>query len=68
MQCIQDYKMNRMLEFCTLSFCLVDVQVLLMTDIVVFLQEKDQRYVFASLVSQSDIKPAHKRSVRLLFM
>lgn len=29
----------------------VDVQVLLMTDILVFLQEKDQRYIFASLVS-----------------
>ncbi|XP_062866728.1 rho guanine nucleotide exchange factor 1a isoform X1 [Trichomycterus rosablanca] len=28
---------------------LKDVQVLLMTDIVVFLQEKDQRYIFASL-------------------
>lgn len=29
----------------------VDVQVLLMTDILVFLQEKDQRFIFASLVS-----------------
>lgn len=30
-----------------------DVQVLLMTDILVFLQEKDQRYIFSCLVSQA---------------
>lgn len=29
----------------------LDVQVLLMTDILVFLQEKDQRFIFASLVN-----------------
>lgn len=30
--------------------CCVDTQVLLMTDILVFLQEKDQRYIFPCLV------------------
>lgn len=40
------------LMYCiSLFLSVVDVQVLLMTDILVFLQEKDQRYIFASLVS-----------------
>ncbi len=36
--------------------CVLDVQVMLMTDILVFLQEKDQRFIFACLVSYFSIK------------
>lgn len=34
----------------------IDIQVLLMTDILVFLQEKDQRYIFPCLVRKSTLK------------
>lgn len=37
---------------CHVCVCPVDIQVLLMTDILVFLQEKDQRYIFPCLVSK----------------
>lgn len=36
----------------TLCFVCIDVHVLLMTDILVFMQEKDQKYIFPCLVSQ----------------
>ncbi|XP_076864092.1 rho guanine nucleotide exchange factor 2 isoform X2 [Brachyhypopomus gauderio] len=43
----------------TPSSRLKDVQVLLMTDILVFLQEKDQRYIFASLDKSAVISLQH---------
>ncbi|KAI4876223.1 hypothetical protein NFI96_017958 [Prochilodus magdalenae] len=43
----------------TPSSRLKDVQVLLMTDILVFLQEKDQRYVFASLDKSAVVSLQH---------
>lgn len=44
--------------------CIVDVQVMLMTDILVFMQEKDQRYIFASLVSLHVTHPVMPQIVR----
>lgn len=40
---------------CVFACLCLDVQVLLMTDILVFLQEKDQRYIFSCLVSKAHI-------------
>lgn len=35
----------------SLPLCLADVLVLLLTDVLIFLQEKDQKYTFPALVS-----------------
>eukprot|EP00061_Rhincodon_typus_P003227 g19581.t1 len=45
---------------CVLS----DIQVLLLTDVLVLLQEKDQRYSFPALDNKSAVIPLHKLIIR----
>lgn len=45
-------------------FIFADVQVLLMTDILVFMQEKDQKYFFPCLVSESDVSETFLIKIR----
>lgn len=47
----------------TLHFVSVDVHVVLMTDILVFMQEKDQKYIFPCLVGRSLFSKLFSRDI-----
>lgn len=46
---VQHHRRVQLLKFAT--FCAADTLALLLTDVLVFLQEKDQRFIFAAVVS-----------------
>ncbi|XP_058256548.1 A-kinase anchor protein 13 isoform X2 [Hemibagrus wyckioides] len=52
------------LQLKTTTGRLKDVQALLLTDVLIFLQEKDQKYVFASLDQRATVIPLQKLIVR----
>ncbi|XP_026786545.3 A-kinase anchor protein 13 isoform X1 [Pangasianodon hypophthalmus] len=52
------------LQLKTMAGRLKDVQALLLTDVLIFLQEKDQKYVFASLDQRATVIPLQKLIVR----
>ncbi|XP_060797046.1 A-kinase anchor protein 13 isoform X3 [Neoarius graeffei] len=52
------------LQLKTIAGRLKDVQALLLSDVLIFLQEKDQKYVFASLDQRATVIPLQKLIVR----
>ncbi|XP_047666584.1 A-kinase anchor protein 13 isoform X3 [Tachysurus fulvidraco] len=52
------------LQLKTMAGRLKDIQALLLTDVLVFLQEKDQKYIFASLDQRATVIPLQKLIVR----